>query len=975
MFLVLYSLAACESIHPPVDYVNPFIGTDGHGHTFPGATMPFGMVQLSPDTRKDSWDGCSGYHYSDNQIIGFSHTHLSGTGVGDYGDIRLMPTVGKLKLDAGNKEQEGYRSEFSHENEKASPGYYSVQLTDYQIKAELTAAEHSGFHRYTFPQSKNAHILVDLFESVVTEQILNAEITIVNDSTIAGFRQTKAWAADQHCYFYAVFSKPFRSFGIRVDGEEKSQLQKATGKNLIAWTDFDTKTNEQIMVKVGISAVDIEGAKNNLAVELPNWKFDKKRKAAKEAWNNELGKIKVEGKSKKDKTIFYTALYHTMLAPNLFSDLDGRFRGHDGNIHTDTTSRRYTVFSLWDTFRALHPLFTIIQRERTGEFVNTMLDIYDKGGLLPVWELAGNETWCMIGYHAVPAIADAWANGIRNFDGNKALIAMQKSAMQDQFGLEWYKQKGYIPADKESESVSKTLEYAFDDWCIAKMAESIGNDSVKQLYFKRSEHYKNLYDPTTKFFRGRQNGGFISPFDPTQVNFMLTEANSWQYNFFVPHDIQTHIRLMGGDDAYENMLDQLFTASSDLSGRQQADITGLIGQYAHGNEPSHHMAYLYNYVQKPGKTQQLVKRIMDEMYSDQPDGLSGNEDCGQMSAWYVMSAMGFYPVTPASGRYIIGSPRFEEVTIRLENKKTFVVKAKNLSDKKRFIKSATFNGQPYFKSFISADEIQQGGELIFVMDTVASESFGIGKGNFPVQNIETESLIPVPWVTSDGKTFTSLLEISMGHIDRDVVITYTTNGKEPTLASKRYTEPFIINRTTNLKVKAFKFDRSSETVGADFFKIAGGRTITLVNDYNAQYHAGGDNALIDHIKGGSDFRTGAWQGFQGDDLVAVIDLGNQQLIKRLDIGFLQDQNSWIFMPQYVEFQVSLDGEQYESLGKIYNNVSEKENGGVVQRFVKKTDNQLVRYVKVIGLNRGLCPDWHIGKGEPAWLFADEIVIE
>lgn len=973
---LLFSFAACENVQTtPVDYVNPFIGTDGHGHTFPGATVPFGMVQLSPDTRKDSWDGCSGYHYSDNQILGFSHTHLSGTGVGDYGDIRLMPTTGKLKLDAGNSDNDGYRSPFKHENEKAVPGFYSVQLSDYQINVELTTSEHAGFHRYTFPKSKQSHIIVDLFESVTTEQILNSEIRIVNDSTISGFRQTKGWAANQYCFFYAVFSKPFKSFGIRVNGDVKNQLDNATGNNLVAWVDYETEANEQVLIKVGISAVDIEGAKNNLLKEIPDWKFNKIRKKAEEAWKDELGRIGVEGKSKKDKTVFYTALYHSMLAPNIFSDYDGRYRGHDNIIHTDTNKRRYTVFSLWDTFRALHPLFTIIQRERTKEFINTMLDISEKGGLLPVWELAGNETWCMIGYHAVPVIADAWVNGIKDFDGNMALNAMQQSAMQDQFGLEWYKQKGYIPADKESESVSKTLEYAYDDWCISRMAESIGNDSVRNIFSKRSENYKNLYDPSTRFFRGRQNGGFISPFDPTQVNFMLTEANSWQYNFFVPHDVQTHIRLMGGDSIYENMLDQLFSAPSDLSGRQQADITGLIGQYAHGNEPSHHMAYLYNYVQKPAKTQKLVKRIMDEMYSDQPDGLSGNEDCGQMSAWYVMSALGFYSVTPASGIYVIGVPRFEEVKIKLENRKTFVVKAKNLTTENCYIKSATLNGKPYFKSFISADEIQQGGELFFEMGNVPSDTFGVGKTNYPVQRIENETLVPVPWVTSDGKTFTSELTISMGHIDSESVIAYTTNGKEPTLASKRYAEPFKIDRTTNLKVKAFVFDKGSETVEADFFKIAGGRTITLANEYNPQYHAGGENALIDHLKGSADFRTGAWQGFFGDDLIAVIDLGTQQVIKRLEIGFLQDQNSWIFMPQYVEFQVSLDGDQFESLGKIFNNIPEKDNGGIVKRFVKKPDNKLTRYVKIIGVNRGNCPDWHIGKGEPAWIFADEITIE
>ncbi len=966
---------SCQRKNSAVDYVNPFIGTDGHGHTFPGATLPFGMVQLSPDTRKDSWDGCSGYHYSDQQILGFSHTHLSGTGVGDYGDVRLMPTIGKLKLDAGDDQKDGYRSGFSHSEEEAVPGYYSVKLSDYQVKVELTATEHAGFHRYSFPKSKQAHIVIDLFESVVSERILASEIHFLNDSVVCGFRRTKGWANDQHCYFYAVFSKPFSSFGIRVDGDEKGQARSAAGINLIAWTDFETAQNEQIMVKVGISAVDIEGAKQNLSSETPGWDFDKVRKDALKKWNDELQRIEVKDENQVNKTIFYTAMYHTLIAPNVFSDVDGRYRGHDKQVHQDTVNKHYTVFSLWDTFRALHPFFTIIERERTGSFVQTMLDMAEQGGLLPVWELAGNETGCMIGYHAVPVIADAWINDIRSFDGNKALKYMQLSADQNHLGLEWYKKLGYIPADKESESVSKTLEYAYDDWCIAKMAESLKQDSVMKVFSKRAESYKNLFDPTTKFFRGRQNGGFISPFDPTQVNFMLTEANSWQYNFFVPQDIQTHIQLIGGDLAYEKMLDQLFSAPSELNGRQQADITGLIGQYAHGNEPSHNMAYLYNFVQKPAKTQVFVRKIMDEMYTDKPDGLCGNEDCGQMSAWYVMSAMGFYPVTPASSIYVLGCPRFKEMTINLENKKKFSIQADHLNSENRFVKSVRLNGKPYLKSFIDAKDIQSGGELIFEMDTVASTLFGIGKGNYPVQYIENESLIPVPSIHSDGKTFTETLTITMGHIDSTVVIAYTTNGKEPTLSSKHYESPIIINRTTNLKVKAYKFSHSSETIEADFFKIASGRTITLSNEYNPQYHAGGDNALIDHLRGTSDFRTGAWQGYYGVDLVAVVDLGNQQLVKKLEIGFLQDQNSWIFMPLYVEFQISLDGINYESLGKIYNTVSDKENGGFINIFARKLDNQIVRYVKVIGLNRGDCPDWHVGKGEPAWIFADEIEIE
>ncbi|MFZ4462381.1 MAG: GH92 family glycosyl hydrolase [Bacteroidales bacterium] len=974
VLIIILLLNSCERSSAPVHFVDPFIGTDGHGHTFPGATVPFGMVQLSPDTRKDSWDGCSGYHYSDSLILGFSHTHLSGTGVGDYGDIRLMPTTGELILDAGNDQSPGYRSAFSHKREVAKAGYYSVYLSDYQIFAELTATKRSGMHRYTFPSSKKSQILVDLFESVTSEQILDAEIQILNDSTIAGFRRSKGWADDQHCYFYAVFSKPFQSFGIRNGDELKKQSRRATGKNLVAWVGYETRQNEKILVKVGISAVDIEGAKNNLQAEIQGWNFDQLKNQAENDWNNQLGILEANGGSDSEKTIFYTALYHSMIAPNLFSDADGRYRGHDKQIHQDTARSQYTVFSLWDTFRALHPMFNLIQRERSAEFIQTMLNIQEQGGILPVWELSGNETWCMIGYHSVPVIADAVATGMDGFDKAKALKAMQKSAMQDQFGLEWYKSKGYIPADKESESVSKTLEYAYDDWCIAAVAGKLGNDSIKNIYSQRSENYKNLYDPATKFFRGRQNGGFVTPFDPTQVNFMLTEANTWQYNFFVPHDIQGHIKLMGGQAAYAQMLDSLFKASSGLSGRQQADITGLIGQYAHGNEPSHHMAYLYNYVQQASKTQLLVQKIMTELYSDRPDGLSGNEDCGQMSAWYVMSALGFYPVTPGSGIYAIGMPVFEEMKITLENGKFFIVKTKNRSKQNSYIASVQLNGKPYQKSFITAKDILEGGELLIELGTEPSSSFGIGEGNYPIQKIDNQVLVSVPWIKADSKTFTSEMMISMGHSDKDAVITYTLNDKEPNLTSQRYTQPFAISSSSRIKAKAFQFDESSVTVMAEFYKIAGGKSITLTNPYSPQYHAGGDIALIDNQFGSADFRTGSWQGFYGDDLLVTIDLGNLQTISQITSGFLQDQKSWIFLPQYVEYQVSTDGEFFETIGKVNNSVSDKQNGGIVKRFSKKFPEELVRFVRVKAVNRGVCPDWHPGKGEKSWIFADEIEI-
>ncbi|MCK5838586.1 MAG: GH92 family glycosyl hydrolase, partial [Bacteroidales bacterium] len=613
-------------------YVDPFIGTGGHGHTYPGAAWPFGMVQLSPDTRLTGWDGCSGYHYSDHVIYGFSHTHLSGTGVPDYGDILLMPTTGGIHLNNGSKTEidKGYGSRFRHETEMASPGYYAVTLDDYQIDVELTVTPRTGFHKYIFPATDEANIILDLEHR---DKVIESEIRIINDHKIEGFRRSDAWANDQHVYFVARFSQPFDTAAIALNGKILIDTMYAKGNALKAFFRFNTKTNNEILVKVGISAVSIEGARKNLDHELQGWNFSVAKKVAHEAWHKVLKKIKVKGGTTEQKKTFYTALYHAYLAPNLFMDVDGQYRGTDLYIHTATNFTNYTLFSLWDTFRAEHPLFTILEEKRTADFIKTMLAQYTNGGQLPVWELAGNYTGCMIGYHSVSVIVDAYMKGIRDFDANLAMEAMKHSADQDHLGLEYYKNNGYIPSNKEGESVSKTLEYAYDDWCIAQMANEMGEQNDYEKYIRRAQNYKNIFDPSTGFMRAKVDGFWFNPFDPLEVNFNYTEANSWQYSFFVPQDLEGLIYLMGGKNAFEKKLDDLFIADSKTTGREQSDITGLIGQYAHGNEPSHHMAYLYNYVNKPWKTQEKIREIMDNLYSAEPDGLCGNEDCGQMSAW------------------------------------------------------------------------------------------------------------------------------------------------------------------------------------------------------------------------------------------------------------------------------------------------------------------------------------------------------
>ncbi|MBU2650804.1 MAG: GH92 family glycosyl hydrolase [Bacteroidetes bacterium] len=967
-----------EVLNEYARYVNPFIGTDGHGHTFPGATTPFGMVQLSPDTRKDSWDGCSGYHYSDSTILGFSMTHLSGTGVGDYGDFRFMPGTGEVQIMPGSEEDpgSGYRSRFRHDTESASPGYYKVFLDDYGVSVELTATPRAGLQRYVFPKSGQSHVLIDLKEGVTSDKVIESEVRIVSDRAVEGFRRTRGWADDQYLYFYAEFSKAFKDFGIAESGEVKEGKDHAKGNDLKAYVSFSTDSSELIMVKTGISAVSAENARKNLMQEIPGFDFNKVRRDALVQWNDELGRISVSGGSEEERISFYTALYHSFIAPNLYSDVDGKYRGHDLQVHESKTGNIYTVFSLWDTFRALHPLFTIIQQERTNELINTMLDIYRTGGLLPVWELAANETWCMIGYHSIPVIADAYAKGIRGYDADLALRAMIRSAGQDHHGLKYLRQYGYIPAGKEGESVSKTLEYAYDDWCIAQMGQWLGKSGTYEEFIQRAQYYKNLYDPSTGFMRGKINGMFVEPFNPAEVNFMLTEANTWQYNFFVPQDVAGLMELMGGEEAFNRKLDEMFNAPQDLAGRQQADITGLIGQYAHGNEPSHHMAYLYNYSGQPWKTQELVRRIMKEMYTDKPDGLCGNEDCGQMSAWYVLSAMGLYAVVPGIPEYAIGSPLFDTVRINLENGKTFTLIAKGNGPGNPYIQSAVLNGILLEKCYITQEDIMDGGELILDMGKEPSTTWGVAPENRPHSAIRDFLITPVPFVKATGKTFTQSMEVSLGTILDGCTIYYTLDDSEPTTESMTYTSPFVITENTTLKAFAVKEGLvPSKVVEASFNKMPEGRSLEIRNPYNTQYTAGGDIALIDQLRGGDNFRTGFWQGYYGVDLEVILDLGKIQDIHVIGIGFLQDQKSWIFMPEEVSFYFSDDKNDFQAAGTVKNDVDEKYEGGIIKDFMLQGLNEQVRYIKIIARNRGVCPEWHVGAGNKAWIFADEIIVE
>lgn len=727
-------------------YVNPFIGTGGHGHTYPGVVVPNGMIQPSPDTRIDGWDACSGYYYADSTINGFSHTHVSGTGCCDYGDVLLMPTVGRQEYHPLGKESQrlAYASAFSHEREQAEPGYYSVFLDRYGVQAELTSTQRAAIHRYTFPATDEAGFILDLDYSLQRQKNEDMCIEVLSDTEIRGSKKTVYWAFDQYIHFYAKFSKPF-TYTLVTDSVkmgEGSALQP-TAKVLL---NFSTKKGEQVLVKVGVSAVDKDGAQRNVETEIPAWDFDAVRAAARQSWNEYLSKIDIETEDADQRTMFYTALYHTGMQPNLFTDADGRYLGMDLKVHQNQTNEPlYTIFSLWDTFRAYHPLMTIIQPEMNQAFIRSLLQKQREGGIFPMWELAGNYTGTMIGYHAASLIADAYTKGYRDFDVEEAYRACLRAAEYDTTGIHcpalvlphlmpqakyWKNKIGYVPCDKDNEAVAKALEYAYDDWCISVLAKALGDTVNQQKYEAFAKGYQKYFDPTTRFMRGVDSkGNWREPFNPRSSNHRnddYCEGTAWQWTWFVPHDVEGLVALMGGEEAFISKLDSLFTAESALEGELvSADISGLIGQYAHGNEPSHHITHFYNYVGQPWRTQELVDEVLHTLYANNPDGLSGNEDCGQMSAWYILNAMGFYQVCPGKPVYSIGRPLFHNSAIHLDNGKVFTIVVHNNSRVNKYVQKIALNGKELNAPFFTHNDIMQGGTLEITMGSEPLKAYGI----------------------------------------------------------------------------------------------------------------------------------------------------------------------------------------------------------------------------------------------------------
>lgn len=713
-------LTACETSEKTTedlaDLVNPLIGTDYTGNVYPGANAPFGMVQLSPDNGRNGWDWIAGYFYPDTTIAGFSHTHLSGTGAGDLYDISFMPVVPPVKTTQGVL---GPYSTFSHDDETVKANYYQVLLKDYGINVELVATQRCGMQRYTFPKTEEATVILNLAKAMNWDYTMGSELRIVDDRTIEGYRFSEGWAKDQRVYFVTQFSQPFTQSTIDTITSQHRNSFYAGRKSHIGTFVFNTTDNPQVIVRTAISPVDIEGARKNLAAEMPDFEFEKVRLAEHEKWNKELQKIEVKGGTHDERVNFYTALYRSMIAPVVFSDVDGRYYGADLKIHsTNGEWENYTTFSLWDTYRAAHPLYTFMHPERVKDMVQAMLAFYDQHNMLPVWPLWGNETDMMIGYHSVPVVVEAYLKGQVPAEwGERILAACVGTANRDDYrAIGLYKELGYVPADKEGESLSKTLEYAYDDWAIAQLAKKMGKDDVYNEFLLRSKYYQNVFQPASGFMQPRLSSGEWKPgFDPKAYTGDITESNGWQYLWHVQQDVPGLISLMRGPEQFEKRLDEMFTLYPEANDTLPTFSTGMIGQYAHGNEPSHHVAYLYNYIGKPEKTQDYVRKIMDEMYKNTPDGLCGNEDCGQMSAWYAFSAMGFYPVDPVSLTYAIGTPIFEESVIQMPGGKAFTVKAPGVSKENYHVAGMTLNGQPVAAPFISWADMVQGGTLELTM--------------------------------------------------------------------------------------------------------------------------------------------------------------------------------------------------------------------------------------------------------------------
>ncbi len=847
----------------PVDFVDPFIGTGFHGHTYPGATTPFGAIQLSPDNYRGVWDACSGYHYDRDSIIGFSHTHLSGTGCADLADVLFHP--GNHDVDLSREGDIYEHLKFSHKDEEAEPGYYKVYFRDERLLAELTATAHTGWHRYTFAKGQPHIIVIDLHHSITTdEKFHEVEIKQTGENEVVGMTKTSAWTPNQYVYFVAQFSAPIEKIKYVDDHRFVEKPEDCTSDNRQAVLYF-AEGQGPIVAKVGLSPVSYDSAMDNLDMEgAPySFNFDVIREEARREWAGLLANVKVEGGTKAQKRTFYTALYHTSVVPNVNSDVNGYFRRHNNELNRARFGRYYSTISAWDIFRAWLPLSSLIYPNQLHDMVFSCLDMYDATGELPIWPLANGETFCMVGYHSVPFIVSAWLKGfVPDMNPEFALEAMVKSSNINQKGGEYYGKLGYIPANKYREAVSCALEYAYDDWCIARFAESIGKKEIAQEYYKRAQSFVNIFDGSTGFFRGRNlDGTMVEVFNPFEPSREYTEANAFQYRFFTPQDFKGLSDLLGGEDKLIAAMDELFTTESKVDGHV-SDMTGFVGQYVHGNEPSHHITYIYNYLGQPWKTQELTRRMMEEMYQDTPEGISGNEDCGQMSAWYIMTALGLYEVCPGSMEYTFTTPLFDKVTLRLASGKELVISADNPA-RNKYIQSVEFNGRVLDRSYITFEELMAGGELHFTLSSTPNKELWTADSAKPysITTADNPLISPVYYTIEGGRMdlFLEKLTVTLGSLTEGAQIHYTLDGSEPTENSPLYSGPFELTETTTIRARAFKDGRQSIELCAPANKchFAPATDIKLSkNGVNFKYYEGDFSRTDDILKKGKFVKEG-----------------------------------------------------------------------------------------------------------------------
>ncbi|WP_162150104.1 GH92 family glycosyl hydrolase [Saccharicrinis fermentans] len=996
-FAVIFCACERESANL-IGYVDPMIGTDGIGHTFPGATVPFGMVQLSPSNDFKSWNWCSGYHYSDTILKGFAHTHISGAGLAGLGDILLMPTVGVVQLNPGTEDDpaSGYRSRFSHKSEKSTPGYYSVLLDDYNVKVELTASERVGFHRYTMSKPGVLNVIIDPTHNIM-ERIVETGVEIVSNTTLRGFKRCEGEGGARTVYFYAKFSKPFVSYGVAKGDSIMEGEKRLKGTNTKAYIQAKLKHDEVLEIQVALSFVGYQGAKANLNAEVQGKSFDDVKRLAQSKWEEKLNKMIVTGSSQADKRTFYTAMYHSFISPNLISDVDGRY-WLEGKVY-QSDFPQYSNFSTWDTFRALNPLFTIVEQEKTAEFVNSLASRYTETKVgLPVWECMGHDNVCMIGYSAVSPMVDAALKNIKGIQPEEVYEAVKAAAMSlekhspnyDKNGMDYYLKMGYVPGELNC-AVSKTTEQNYYDWCISALADRLGKKDDAALFAERSVGYKNLYRSDkkrlySKYTTGEWREMKLNVWDDLIANYV--SGNIWGYSAFVPHDVNGLMELIGGKDEFAKWLDDIFLDTTSIDGHTHVDISGFIGKYGHGDEPSQHMPYLYNYAGQPWKTQERVRQVISEFYHDKPDGLVNNDDLGQMSAWYLFSAMGFYPVCPGDMKYMIGSPLFKKVVINLENGKQWIIKANNDPKKNIYIQSVTLNGEPYTKSYLTHEQIMNGGNLVFEMGAAPNKKWGVLPEDRPISKVHTEKANRLPQITHKpfdkdrSEVFEEAYQVKLVCNTEKADIYYTLNGDIPHKNSKRYKKPFVIHKTTNLKAIAyadgmqpsFVYDRTYYA-GRRFGDLKDGFPRITMITRPKKFGDSDGNMLMDLKVGSGSFNDGRWTGFDGEDMVATIDFGQAISIDNVSIGYLSNTAVWIFPPSAMVIRASLDDDKYEIIGSKKWRFSQEElEGPFVKREEFTFKSQKIRYLNIEVSNYGIVPDWHAAAGHKGWMFVDEILI-